>query len=114
MIAGINFGEETSEISNILIDLTRRESMNQSAKFAIALVKQLHRQTKMLRNTHRFAGFAVLKAPDIPSVLVELGYLSNRTDERMLRDPRKRKRMATAMSTAVERYFQRQQALNRP
>ena len=68
----------------------------------------------MLRNTHRFAGFAVLKAPDIPSVLVELGYLSNRSDERLLTNPKKRRSLARAMARAVQEYFERQQALNRP
>ena len=68
----------------------------------------------MLRNTHRFAGFAVLKAPDIPSVLVELGYLSNRHDERMLRDAGQRARMAGSIVRAVNDYFERQQAFNRP
>jgi len=105
LIAGINFGEETAEISNILIDLTRRESMNQSAKFAIGLVKQLRRQTKLLRNTHRFAGFAVLKAPDVPSVLIELGFLSNRSDEKALKDKKYRAKLAKSMVRAVSSYF---------
>ena len=105
LIAGINFGEETPEISNILIDLTRRESMNQSAKFAIGLVKQLRRQTKVLRNTHRFAGFAVLKAPDVPSVLVELGFLSNPSDEKALKDKKFRAKLAKGMVSAVISYF---------
>lgn len=114
LIAGVDLDDQSNDVVNILIDLAQRETMNESAVFARKLVDELGKTRKLLRNTHRFAGFAVLKAPDIPSVLVELGYLSNRTDERMLRDPRKRKRMATAMSTAVEQYFQRQQALNRP
>lgn len=114
LIAGVDLDDQSNDVVNILIDLAQRETMNESAVFARKLVDELGKTRKLLRNTHRFAGFAVLKAPDIPSVLVELGYLSNRTDERMLRDPRKRKRMAAAMSTAVERYFQRQQALNRP
>jgi len=105
LIAGIDFGEETPEISDILIDLTRRESMNQSAKFAIGLVKQLRRQTKVLRNTHRFAGFAVLKAPDVPSVLVELGFLSNRSDEKALKDKKFRAKLAKGMVRAVISYF---------
>ena len=105
LIAGINFGEETPEISNILIDLTRREAMNQSAKFAIGLVKQLRRQTKVLRNTHRFAGFAVLKAPDVPSVLVELGFLSNPSDEKALKDKKFRAKLAKGMVRAVISYF---------
>lgn len=114
LIAGVDLDDQSNDVVNILIDLAQRETMNESAVFARKLVDELGKTRKLLRNTHRFAGFAVLKAPDIPSVLVELGYLSNRTDERMLRDPRKRKRMAAAMSTAVERYFQRQQALNKP
>ena len=105
LIAGINFADETPEISNILIDLTRRESMNQSAKFAIGLVTELRRQTKVLRNTHRFAGFAVLKAPDVPSVLIELGFLSNRNDEKALRDKKYRAKLAKGMVRAVSSYF---------
>jgi len=105
LIAGINFSEETPEISNILIDLTRRLSMNESAKFAIGLVRQLRHQTKVLRNTHRFAGFAVLKAPDVPSVLVELGFLSNRKDEKALKDKKFRAKLAKGMVRAVISYF---------
>jgi N-acetylmuramoyl-L-alanine amidase len=114
LIAGVDLDEQSNDVVNILIDLAQRETMNESAVFARKLVDEMGKTRKLLRNTHRFAGFAVLKAPDIPSVLVELGYLSNRSDEQMLRSPRKRKRLASAMATAVERYFERQQALNRP
>lgn len=114
LIAGVDLDDQSNDVVNILIDLAQRETMNESAVFARKLVDELGKTRKLLRNTHRFAGFAVLKAPDIPSVLVELGYLSNRSDEKMLRNPRQRKRMAAAMSTAVKRYFERQQALNRP
>tara|TARA_R110002126_G_scaffold7828_66_gene38033 strand:+ start:1293 stop:2495 length:1203 start_codon:yes stop_codon:yes gene_type:complete len=114
LIAGVDLNEQSDEVVNILIDLAQRETMNESAVFARKMVDELAKTRKMLRNTHRFAGFAVLKAPDIPSVLVELGYLSNRSDEKLLRDPRQRKRMAAAMATAVDEYFERQQALNRP
>ena len=86
VIAGVDLEYQSNEVVNILIDLAQRETMNESAVFARKLVTELAKVRKMLRNTHRFAGFAVLKAPDIPSVLIELGYLSNRTDERMLRD----------------------------
>ena len=88
--------------------------MNESALFAQQLVSELAKVRKMLRNTHRFAGFAVLKAPDIPSVLIELGYLSNRTDEKLLLDPKQHRRMASSITRAIQRYFERQQALNRP
>jgi N-acetylmuramoyl-L-alanine amidase len=114
LIAGVDLNEQSNDVVNILIDLAQRETMNESAVFARKLVDELARVRKMLRNTHRFAGFAVLKAPDIPSVLVELGYLSNRADERMLRDARQRRRLASAMTRAVNAYFLRQQALNKP
>ncbi len=69
---------------------------------------------KLLRRTHRFAGFAVLKAPDIPSVLVELGYLSNPVDERNLRRAKHRAKVAQAFVRAVRGYFSREQAFNQP
>ncbi len=113
VIAGIDLDEQPDDVVNILIDLAQRETMNESAVFAKTLVEKLARHRRMLRNTHRFAGFAVLKAPDIPSVLVELGYLSNRDDERMLRNPRQREIMAGSIATAVSEYFERQQAAER-
>lgn len=114
LIAGVDLDDQSNDVVNILIDLAQRETMNESAIFARKLINEMGKTRKLLRNTHRFAGFAVLKAPDIPSVLVELGYLSNRNDERLLRNRRQRMRMAAAMSTAVERYFERHQALNKP
>ncbi|MHA1597115.1 MAG: N-acetylmuramoyl-L-alanine amidase [Alphaproteobacteria bacterium] len=105
LIAGINLAGETPEVTNILIDLAQRESMNQSSRFATGLVQRLKRHTKVLRNTHRFAGFAVLKAPDVPSVLVELGFLSNRSDEKALRSESYRKKLALGMVKAIESYF---------
>ena len=114
LIAGVDLEYQSNEVVNILIDLAQRETMNESAVFARKLVTELAKVRRMLRNTHRFAGFAVLKAPDIPSVLIELGYLSNRTDERILRDAKQRRRIATAMTRAIRLYFDRQQALNKP
>ena len=62
----------------------------------------------------RSAGFVVLKAPDVPSVLVELGYLSSRQDEKQLNDPAWRERVAKAMARAIEKFFSRQLAANSP
>lgn len=107
LIAGIDLTYETPEVTNILIDLAQRESLNQSARFATMVIKELKRKTKVLRNTHRFAGFAVLKAPDIPSVLLEMGFLSNPEDERLLRSSRYRARLAAAVTKAVGAYFVR-------
>jgi len=105
VIAGVDLTHESPEIANILIDLAQRESTNQSVRFATTLLPQLKKQTKLLRNSHRFAGFAVLKAPDIPSVLVEMGFLSNREDERALRSQAYRNKLAIAVTRAVDGYF---------
>ncbi|HEB79194.1 MAG TPA: N-acetylmuramoyl-L-alanine amidase [Rhodospirillales bacterium] len=105
LIAGINLNGESAEVTNILIELAQRETMNQSALFASTLVKRLRRQAKVLRKSHRFAGFAVLKAPDIPSVLLELGFLSNRNEERALRSRKYRAKLFTALTYAVKDYF---------
>jgi N-acetylmuramoyl-L-alanine amidase len=113
LIAGIDLSKESREVTNILIDLAQRESMNQSARFAVHLVKALARETKLLRNTHRFAGFAVLKAPDVPSVLLELGFLSNPTEERALKGRRYRSKLAAALTRGVDRYFARVEAAAR-
>lgn len=107
LIAGIDLSHETPEVTNILIDLAQRESMNESARFAAALVDQLKLATTVLRNTHRFAGFAVLKAPDVPSVLLELGFLSNPNDERLLRSRTYRAQLATAVAKALDAHFVR-------
>ena len=107
LIAGVDLTHETPEVTSILIDLAQRESMNQSARFAAALVKELRRHTKVLRNSHRFAGFAVLKAPDVPSVLFEMGFLSNPADERALRSRKYRSRLAATVVRSAEAYFAR-------
>ena len=114
LIAGIDLTSETPEITNILIDLAQRESMNQSAKFAAGLIAELSRETKVLRNTHRYAGFTVLKAPDVPSVLLELGFLSNRQDEAALRRKGYRRKLASAIVRAVDGYFTRVEEASRP
>lgn len=105
VIAGLHLEGESSEVTTILIDLTRRETMNLSAEFASLLVPEIRKNGKVLRNDHRVAGFAVLKAPDVPSILVEMGYLSNRQDEKLLLSRAYQKRISTAMVRAIDRYF---------
>jgi len=105
LIAGIDLSNENPEVTNILIDLAQRESMNRSVRLAGYVVKRLKKMSRLLRNTHRFAGFAVLKAPDIPSVLIELGFLSNKTDEKALRSKAYRAKLARALTLALNEYF---------
>lgn len=106
VIAGVDLTHENPVVANILIDLAQRETMNYSARFATLLVTQLRRNGKTLRNAHRFAGFAVLKAPDIPSVLIEMGYLSNPKEERLLRQPAYQRKLADAIARAMDGYFE--------
>jgi N-acetylmuramoyl-L-alanine amidase len=94
-----------------LIDLAQRETMNLSAEFATDTVTELARNMKLLNNTHRFAGFAVLKAPDVPSVLVEMGYLSNKNEEKLLRQPEYRAKLINSLSRAVDAYFAKHKAV---
>ncbi len=105
LIVGIDLSRESREVTNILIDLAQRETMNRSASLAGLVVRSLRHQTRLLKNTHRFAGFAVLKAPDVPSILVELGQLSNRKDDALLRRGDHLNALAGAMAEAVARYF---------
>lgn len=114
LIAGIDLSDQSEVVAKILIDLRQRLTKNDSAVFAKSLIRELRKTTRLLRNNHRFAGFAVLKAPDIPSVLVEMGYLSNRTDERLLKSRGHQKRIAAAVVKAVNRYFVTQEARKRP
>lgn len=114
LIAGIDLSHESTDVTNILIDLAQRETMNRSAGFASEIVGELGHETPLLANTHRFAGFAVLKSPDIPAVLIEMGYLSNPTDEKNLRQPEYRAKLAHAISRAVDHYFLQGQKAKRP
>ena len=105
IIDGMDFSDNSPEINDVLISLSQNDSRNKSSKFAAYVVSEMRRIVKLVTNTHKFAGFAVLKAPDIPSVLVELGYLSNHNEEKALRDPSYRKKLAVAIAKAVEAYF---------
>ncbi len=110
VIAGIDLSDKSADVSNILIDLAQRESMNQAVRVAGSLVESMRTTGAVLDRTHRFAGFAVLKAPDIPSVLIELGYLSNRADEQRLLSEAHRTKTAAAIKRAIDAYFSQLQA----
>ena len=105
IIAGVDFGDQLPEVTNILIDLAQRDTKNASVKFAESLISSARGKTLLLDRTHRFAGFRVLKAPDVPSVLVELGFITNRTDEKQLSSSKWRRRVATSMVEAIDNYF---------
>jgi N-acetylmuramoyl-L-alanine amidase len=93
------------EVARILASLVRRETRVGSSRLARSLVGSLDQDMPMLPNPERHAGFVVLKAADIPSVLVEMGFMSNPADEAELRRPRHRVQVADAMRRAVDAYF---------
>ncbi len=105
LIAGVDLGEESDEITGILIDLAQRESKNHAIHFAKSVVGRLKPMIELTSRPVRSAGFRVLKAPDVPSVLLELGYLSNPADEKLLRSEAWRRKVAKAVASAVNIYF---------
>jgi N-acetylmuramoyl-L-alanine amidase len=111
IIAGIDLGSESEEVTDILIDLVQRESKSHSLLFARKAVAEMKTATQFTGKPLRSAGFVVLKAPDVPSVLIELGYLSSAHDEKQLVSPEWQTRVAAAMATAIDRYFQTEVAV---
>jgi N-acetylmuramoyl-L-alanine amidase len=104
LITGVDLSHQSQMVTSILIDLAQRETKNLSARFASYVTKQLSTTTRMVYSSHRFAGFAVLKSPDVPSILVELGYLSNELDEKELVSSRFRGRLGKAILRAIDQY----------
>lgn len=92
-------------VDRILLDLTRRATQNRSAAFAHALLDRIEGRTSILRRSQRDAGFAVLLAPDVPAVLLEMGFITNPQDEAVLTDPERRARLMDAVADAVDDYF---------
>ena len=104
---------DSDDVAVILGDLMRRETMNLSKNLANRLVDEIGEEAKLLKNTHRFANFAVLRSPTVPSVLIEIGYMSNAAEEEQLRGKKHRKAVAGAILRAIDSYFSWQEALNR-
>jgi N-acetylmuramoyl-L-alanine amidase len=105
IIGGMDLGTENEEVTDILIELAQRETKNHSIFFAKKAATQLQLVTHMTGKPTRSAGFVVLKAPDVPSVLLELGYLSNKADEALLVSPKWQAQVTEAMAKAIDTYF---------
>ena len=103
--AGPGWHGTSPEVARILASLVRQETTQGSRRLAQDLVRSLDQELPMLPNPDRHAGFVVLKAADIPSVLVEMGFMSNPRDEALLRHPAHRTLVARAMKRAVDAYF---------
>lgn len=100
-LAGIVVAEENDEVADILGDLIRRETHSFSIRFARSLLGELSDAVEFVNNPHRSAGFKVLRAPDVPSVLLELGYLSNPKDEVQMSDPEWRAKAVERIVAAI-------------
>jgi len=106
---GLRMPSVSPEVQAILTSLMRAETRSGSARMAGLMVRELGQEVPLLPNTHRQAGFVVLKAPEIPSVLVEIGFLSHPEDEAALRRPEHRARVARALDRAVQGWLARAQ-----
>ncbi len=112
VIGGIDLAVEDKEVATILLDLAQRETRNKGSEFAELIIANMDPKVPLLSNTHRFAGFRVLKAPDIPSVLVEVGFLSNRDDERRLQSREYQDKVTRSLLDAIDAYWRGRKRTN--
>ncbi len=113
LIAGVNLQDVDNEVASILLDLNRRETKNSSSLFAESYVNIVRKNGhRLLRRPHRHAGFAVLKSTDIPSVLIELGFLSNLNDVKLLTKKKTRLRLLVSLAEAIELFAKKRRSFN--
>jgi len=93
-------------VNGILLDLTQRSTLNRSNAFAQLLVDRLSAKVDLLPKTHRDAGYFVLLAPDVPAVLLEMGFISNPTDVARLTDPTQRNQLMDAVADTIDTFFE--------
>jgi N-acetylmuramoyl-L-alanine amidase len=105
VIAGVDLTHQPDDVADILIDLAQRETKSYSVQFARGLIDSMRTAARMHKNSLKSAGFRVLKAPDIPSVLIELGYVSNRQDIKSLTSADWREHTADSIAKAIDRFF---------
>jgi N-acetylmuramoyl-L-alanine amidase len=113
-IGGVNLTEEPTDVADILIDLAQRETRTFSNRFARLLAGEMKNATRMYKHPLKSAGFRVLKAPDVPSVLVELGYVSNKSDLEHLVSENWRSKTVGSMAQAIDTFFEKRLATAGP
>jgi N-acetylmuramoyl-L-alanine amidase len=111
MLGGIDLGGQSSDVRSILIDLTQRETMNRSVDFARTLQQVGGPHIPFRRGAHRFAGFVVLKAPDMPSILLEAGFMTNGGDVARLASATGQQALARGVTNGVLTHFARESAV---
>jgi N-acetylmuramoyl-L-alanine amidase len=105
IVGGVNLARHSLDVGNVLLDLARRQTDNLSIALARDVVASFRHRVVLLENPQRSANFVVLTAPDVPSVLVELGCLSNPVEERLLQQKAYQEQLAHGLAQAVEAYF---------
>jgi len=113
-IGGVNLTQEPTEVADILIDLAQRETRTFSNRFARLLMGEMKNTTRMHKHPLKSAGFRVLKAPDVPSVLVELGYVSNKSDLDHLVSDSWRSKTVGSMAQAIDVFLAKRLATAGP
>jgi len=103
--SNLNLTGATRAVREIIMDMTQRATRNQSAQFAAALLQRLSGHAPLLSRAHRDAGYMVLLAPDVPAVLLEMGFITNPQDEQFLSERDSRARVAGAVVEAIDDYF---------
>jgi N-acetylmuramoyl-L-alanine amidase len=113
-IGGVNLTEEPTDVADILIDLAQRETRTFSNRFARLLMGKMKNTVRMHKHPLKSAGFRVLKAPDVPSVLIELGYVSNKGDLEHLVSENWRSRTVESMAQAIDAFLAKRLAIAEP
>ena len=104
-IMDVDLGQQSDAVGDILVDLAQRKTASQSDQFADILIEKLGKRSPLVRNSHRRAGYFVLLAPDVPAVLLEMGFLSNTDDEANLRREKHRDALMRSTVEAIDAYF---------
>jgi N-acetylmuramoyl-L-alanine amidase len=105
LIGGVNIGTHDAQLARVLLDLSTTAQINDSLQFGAAVLRELERVNRLHKPRVEQAGFAVLKAPDIPSILVETAFISNPEEEKRLKDDDYQQGMAVAVFNGIKRYF---------
>lgn len=111
LIGGINLGSHNQQVAKVLLDLSTAAQINDSMKVGTHVLGEIGKINRLHKNRIERAGFAVLKAPDIPSILIETAFISNPEEERLLRSSAHQQRIATAVLSGIQSYFASNPAL---
>src|SRR5690606_34676352 len=105
LIGGVNLGSHNKQVAQVLLDLSTSAQINDSVRVGTQILREIGKINRLHKKHVERAGFAVLKAPDIPSILVETAFISNPHEERLLRSTSHQEKIASAMLQGIQGYF---------